>query len=944
MVDLNSPIIKEFLIESFDNLASISEELTKYENNSEDFELLNAIFRKVHTLKGSASFLSLKKLQEITHHGETLLDLLRDKKINVSSDIVDSLLESFDACLGILKNIETRGEEGEDNYNELIAKLSELSNQSIQIEKEESLKKQDIEAEENSLKIEVTNTEEFFSSKKSLPSDDNSLQFLKELIDKSEEVEKGSSIPLKKEDQSGVNVFTESRDQDVKLIDDPREVTQSLKVAEKINTSVEIKKEVFKKYLNEDSVVKEASANVKKKVAGSSLVDSVVRVNVTLLDKIMNVVGELVLNRNQILQYANQDSSSELSRLAHALNAITTELQTDIMTTRMQPVGSVLTKFERVVRDLARSQEKNIKLNITGKDTELDKTLLEAIRDPLTHLIRNAVDHGIEKPKDREESGKPSDATVNIKAYHEGGQVTIEISDDGKGIDPDVILKKAIEKSLVSENHKNLSKKQIINLIFAPGFSTAAAVTNISGRGVGMDVVKSNVEKIGGTVEVSSDIGVGTIFKLKIPLTLAIVPALVVQTSNETFAIPQVNLMELVRIEEDDDKRIEIIHDSEFFRLRGDLIPIFRLNKALGYKANLENKETNIVILKAEGNVYGLIVDSVLDTEEIVVKPLSRELKELQIYGGATIMGDGSVALIIDGLGFYNHMSGSQTQKKDNSIDIDQTMEGHVAYNDEVLLGKLGDGREYGIPLAIVHRLEEFKVSDVEWSGDQPLIRYLDKAMPLINLEKTLGLDGTSLIESKDKDLDLPVVVINIRGIRVGYVVSEISDIAINYNEISSETSSKVGFLGAAYINDSTITILDVYSIFDSQRFTSQESNTELGTILVVEDSELFLKIQEENFKDAGFSVITAKNGKEGLSKYSKDIFAIVSDIEMPEMNGWDFVKEIRKDNTDIPMIAISSVTGKKYDEIIEAGFDLCFDKQDSKKAISALIELVRQN
>jgi len=410
-----------------------------------------------------------------------------------------------------------------------------------------------------------------------------------------------------------------------------------------------------------------------------SVIDSVVRVNVKVLDKIMNVVGELVLNRNQIVQFANSHEQSELNRLTQQLSIITTELQNDIMTTRMQPVGNVLSKFERVIRDLARKQNKKIKLIIKGEKTELDKTLLEAIKDPLTHLIRNAVDHGIESPEERVIANKPEEGIVMITSYHEGGQVTIEIKDDGGGINSVKVLEKAISKGIVTtEEAERMSEKQIINMIFSPGFSTAAEVTEISGRGVGMDVVKTNVEKIGGMVDIESEFGVGSTFKMKIPLTLAIIPALVVESDLESFAIPQINLVELVRIEDQNiSTKIEKLHDSEFFRLRGELIPIFRINEVLDLKnvhektmaltKNLEdlnvessfknknkNKNENvqsginIVILNAEGKTYGLIVDKILDTQEIVVKPLSGALKHINIFAGATIMGNGHVALIID--------------------------------------------------------------------------------------------------------------------------------------------------------------------------------------------------------------------------------------------------------------------------------------------------------
>ncbi len=925
MVDLSSPIVKEFLIESFDNLNNINSELTQYESAPHDIELLNAIFRKVHTLKGSASFLGLKLLQDITHQGENILDHLRESKLTLNSDMVDALLESFDACISILRTIEENGNEGNENYESLIKKLEQLSDPSFSKE----------------VKLDSPDEEIVLGEELPLLEKDSSLEFIKNLDSKAKQIPKESNSDEKDSlENELLNLLEMNESQEKSADGQPSEETiKSVDV--KVPDRERSNKDVFEKYKNKAPKNEKRVTEATKSTG--NLVDTVVRVNVSLLDKIMNVVGELVLNRNQILQFANQDSSSELNRLAHSLNTITTELQTDIMTTRMQPVGSVLTKFERVVRDLAKAQKKNIKLFIEGKDTELDKTLLEAIRDPLTHLIRNAVDHGIEKPKARLAANKSETAVINIRSYHEGGQVTIEIVDDGNGINPDVILKKAIEKKVVSGDGTNLSKKQIINLIFAPGFSTADEVTNISGRGVGMDVVKSNIEKIGGTVEVDSTVGEGTTFKLKIPLTLAIVPALVVHSSSETFAIPQVNLMELVRIEEeDDDKEIELIHDSEFFRLRGDLIPVFRLSECLAIqRQERKKKDLNIVVLKAEGFIYGLVVDHIHDTEEIVVKPLSRKLKDITVFGGATIMGDGTVSLIIDGLGFYNYMSGYQGRKSFNSNDTIREVNTGPAYNDEVLLCRLGDDRQYGIPLSIVHRLEEFVYKDVEWSGQQALIRYRDKAMPLINLEQTLKLSGDSLLSKKsDEKLVLPVVVVRARGTQVGIIVSEISDIAINTSEISVETVDRDGFLGSAYINEKSVTILDLYSILDMQDFIKKLSSEDKGKVLIVEDSELFLKVQEESFKDAGFKVLTAKNGKEGLEKYSNDLLAIVSDIEMPVMDGWDFVKNIRERDKNIPIIAISTLVTKRYEEILKSGFDLCFDKQNSAKAIQAVREL----
>ncbi|MDD4976447.1 MAG: chemotaxis protein CheW, partial [Bacteriovorax sp.] len=643
------------------------------------------------------------------------------------------------------------------------------------------------------------------------------------------------------------------------------------------------------------------------------------------------------------------------NRLAQQLNIITTELQTDIMTTRMQPVGSVLSKFERIVRDLARSQNKKIALEIIGKDTELDKTLLEAIRDPLTHLIRNSVDHGVELPEDRIKKGKNEEGKITIRSYHEGGQVTIEIKDDGNGIDPQRILEKAIQKGIVSsEQGPKMSARQILNIIFMPGFSTAEQITNISGRGVGMDVVKSNIEKIGGSVDITSNVGEGTTFKLKIPLTLAIVPALVIQDKNETFAIPQINLVELVRLEgEESRKQLEILHDSEFFRLRGNLIPIFRLSESLKLEqqagTNQEDDFINIVILSAEGRVYGLIVDSILDTEEIVVKPLSKKLKNLSFFAGATIMGDGRVALIIDALGFFNTVDRGHGQKADHLLAEAKELQAYGNEDQEVLLCSLGDNRNYAIPLMLVNRLEEFHSNQIEWSGDQALMKYGNIPMPLINLEKSLKLKGLSMLESikGNEDFTIACVVVKIRNHFFGLVVDSIKDIAISEGGISSDSVDRNGLLGTIFTNQKTISLLDIHGIIDMQKLGknvySKKQNGNNGRILVVEDSPLYRKVLKDFLEECGYEVALASNGREGIDFLERGevVDLIILDIEMPIMNGWDCSKEIRNSNkkySTVPIIAISSrISAQDKAKGLSVGFTQHLEKLNKEEVLKSV-------
>ena len=385
-----------------------------------------------------------------------------------------------------------------------------------------------------------------------------------------------------------------------------------------------------------------------------SAADSAIRVDVGQIDRLMNLVGELVLARNQIVQAAGQEADPALLAAVQRVNLITSELQESVMKTRMQPIGNVWSKFPRIVRDLGHELGKDVALVMEGNETELDRTIIEAIKDPMTHLIRNAVDHGVETPEQRIAAGKPAQGRLALRAFHEGGQVNIEISDDGKGIDAAKVRQKALQRGLITqEQASRMSHRETLDLVFLPGISTADTVTNVSGRGVGMDVVRTNIEKIGGNVDLDSEPGKGATIRIKIPLTLAIIPALVVTCGGDRYAIPAASLVELVRIEGDQvDKSVEHIHNAPVYRLRGNLLPLVNLAKELDLTARRKADEALfLIVLQAEGRQFGLVVDNIQDTEEIVVKPLAREMKGLGVYAGATIMGDGKVALILDVLG-----------------------------------------------------------------------------------------------------------------------------------------------------------------------------------------------------------------------------------------------------------------------------------------------------
>jgi two-component system chemotaxis sensor kinase CheA len=913
---MNEALIKEFLLESFENLSNISDELTTFEKDPNNKELVNSIFRKVHTLKGSASFLGFQKLQTITHSAESLLDLIREGTFKINSDFIDVLLESFDLCIQILKSVELTSNEPSTDYSEIVKKLQSCIKNGSSSEKINLLQENDLSVGRGS---------------KINPKIFNNPEPVRANSTKDSPVEKNIVIEKEIKHESVAQV----------------KIVQEAKME---NKNTETKQNVAE------------SENAESANKNSAVSDSVVRVNVQLLDKIMNVVGELVLNRNQILQYANQMDAPELNRLSQQLNIITSELQTDIMTTRMQPVGSVLSKFERIVRDLARSQNKKIKLEIIGKETELDKTLLEAIRDPLTHLIRNSVDHGVESPEIRKNKGKNEEGKITIRSFHEGGQVSIEIKDDGNGIDSEKVLSKAIQKGIVTaEQGKLMSTKQIQNIIFMAGFSTADQVTNISGRGVGMDVVRSNIENIGGTVDINSEFGHGTTFKLKIPLTLAIVPALVVQDRNETFALPQISLVELVRLDSTNENgKIEKLYDSEFLRLRGELIPVYRLADILKLK-NKSNETSptlvesdpeivNIVVLNAEGKTYGLIVEQIQDTEEIVVKPLSPELKKLSFFAGATIMGDGRVALILDALGFYNFADkghGNKIEKMNQELNA--VSDTNNADSQELLICELGDHRNYAFPLVLVNRLEEFKSTQIEWTGDQPIVKYGSFPMPLINVESYLKLKGNSVLENchTQKEVLVPCIVVKIRNHLFGFVVNEIKDISVTDSSIFSDSIDRQGLLGTVFINEKSITILDIHTILEQlnigKNLFGNKAIKKKGRILMVEDSPLYRKIQSDFLEDQGYDVVLAVNGQEALEILNNDqkFNLIISDIEMPVMDGWTFTETLRKSGgnfSNIPILAVSSrVSPKDKEKSQTSGFNEHIEKLNKDEIIKTI-------
>ena len=746
-------IVKEFLVESLEGLDQLDNDFVELEKNPDDSARLANIFRCIHTVKGTCGFLGFSKLESVTHRGENLLSKLRDGAIRLTPEITSALLTLVDAVRAIMACIEADGTEGDVDFGDLIATLTRLND---------------------------GKSAEAPAAAESSPAE--------------------AASPAPAETASAEAASAEAA---------PAEVPAPEAAPPAPEPKAEARPEP-----------EQPTATELKRNEPTSVSDRSIRVDVELLDQLMNLVGELVLARNQVLQYTTAANSSLLNATSQRLNLITSELQEGVMKTRMQPIGNVWSKFPRVVRDLAVACGKKVRIEMEGKETELDKTLIEAIKDPLTHIVRNAIDHGLESPEDRKVAGKDEMGTLLLRAYHEGGQVNIEISDDGGGIDPTRILQKAMKRGLITtEQSSRMSDREILNLIFMPGFSTAEKVTNISGRGVGMDVVRSNIEKIGGTVDISSSVGMGTMLKIKIPLTLAIIPALIVRGGDERYALPQVSLLELVRLEGDTARNgIEEVHGVPVYRLRGNLLPLVYLDKELQQtvppiRLDEEDPVLNIVVLQADDQSFGLVVDEITDTEEIVVKPLSKQLKGLQTFAGATIMGDGSVALILDVMGLASQAGVIGEARARLNAAHDHVGSDGAADSQTMLLFMVGDSRRVAIPLSMVARLEEFPRKALENAGEMSVVQYRGRILPLINLQSLLDVPS-----SKGDDTDtIQVIVYSKDGSSVGLVVDRIVDI-IEENVRVQRRQGIDGILGSAVIQDRVTDLLDVGAALDAAR------------------------------------------------------------------------------------------------------------------------------
>ncbi len=873
-------LLQEFVTETNESLDVVDVELVRFEQDPNNAKILDNIFRLVHTIKGTCGFLNLPRLEALAHAAETLMGKFRDGQL-ATSEAVTLVLTTIDRIKLILQSLETEQREPDGNDEDLIAELGRMV----------------VKLGEKPKAVEPMMTVGTLTP---------------QVLER----------PLRLGEVSLDELERAFRETPV----DPRPVPAKPSVAQPAVAKPAAVK----------AVAPEAAAKDDESAKGGQSI----RVTVDTLEQLMTMVSELVLTRNQLLEIVRRHEDSEFKTPLQRLSNVTAELQEGVMKTRMQPIGNAWQKFPRIVRDLSNELGKQIDLEMVGAETELDRQVLDLIKDPLTHMVRNSADHGLESTEQRRAAGKSPHGRIRLSAYHEGGYIIIQIADDGRGLDTARIKAKAVAQGLVPEaDIDKLSESQIHKFIFAPGFSTATNVTNVSGRGVGMDVVRNNIDQIGGTIDVKSVAGVGLSFTIKIPLTLAIVAALIVESSGDRFAIPQLSVIELVRARSGSEHRIERIKDTTVLRLRDKLLPLARLSDLLGGQAAGDVESGYIVVTQVGGQTFGIVVDKVFHTEEIVVKPMSSKLRHITMFSGNTILGDGSVIMIIDPNGAAQAIGSSMSshvaaQEAGQAAPVATT-----AQSTSLLMFRAGSADLKAVPLSLITRLEEIDARKIEMSNGRHMVQYRGHLMPLITMNDAVSVKGEgaqSLLVVSDGTRSMALV------------VDEIVDIVEDRLDIQV-ASENAGVIGSAIIKGQATEIIDIahflpLAFADWFRRKEQPQRIEARSVLLVDDSPFFRDMLSPVLQAAGYAVTTASSAQEALAILNdgRSFDVAVTDTEMPDMDGFEFAAAVRADarTANMPIIALSSVVSA---EAIERGRKVGFHdyvaKFDRQGLIAALKE-----
>jgi two-component system chemotaxis sensor kinase CheA len=886
-------LLKEFLTETNESLDVVDNQLVRFEQEPNNAKILDNIFRLVHTIKGTCGFLDLPRLETLAHAAETLMGKFRDG-MPATGEAVTLILTTIDRIKEILAQLESTQAEPKGADEDLIGRLHEMAEGTAHAEP---------------AVVEAPVAEAPASTHGTL-------------------VDQVLERPLRPGEVSLDELERAFRETEAEVKSPPAPVQQAapVKAADKPAANKPAKKTVV-----------ENDAAEADRVSNQSI-----RVNVDTLEHLMTMVSELVLTRNQLLEISRRNEDTEFKVPLQRLSNVTAELQEGVMKTRMQPIGNAWQKLPRVVRDLAAELGKRIDLEMHGADTELDRQVLDLIKDPLTHMVRNSADHGLEGPEERARAGKPEQGTIRLSAYHEGGHIIICIADNGRGLNTERIKAKAIANGLATESDlERMTEAQIHKFIFAPGFSTAAEVTSVSGRGVGMDVVRTNIDQIGGTIDVKSVAGEGASVTVKIPLTLAIVSALIVEAAGERFAIPQLSVIELVRARANSEHRIERIKDTPVLRLRNKLLPLIHLKKLLKLddEASTIDPENGFIVVTQVGNqTFGIVVDGVFHTEEIVVKPMSTKLRHINMFSGNTILGDGAVIMIVDPNGIAQAL-GTSVAAQHELVDENAANRGNAAEQlTSLLVFRAGSMQPKAVPLALITRLEEISSDKIELSNGRYMVQYREQLMPLVQM------DGVEVATSGVQ----PILVFADDGRTMGLVVDEIVDIV--EEKLAIEVASgRDGILGSAVIKSRATEVIDVghflpMAFADWFNRREMKPSASAQSILLVDDSAFFRNMLAPVLKAAGYRVRVATNAEEGLLalRSGEEFDAVLTDIEMPDMNGFEFAETIRADQklNDVPIIALSSmISPAAIERGRQAGFHDYVAKFDRPGLIAALKE-----
>lgn len=1031
-------LLAMFVQESLEHLETVEPNLLIMEEHGPDTdpEVVNSLFRGVHSIKGSAGFFGLENISKLSHTMENLLGKARDRSIIPDQAVSDGLLAGLDKLKLMIDDVPASEQVDASAEISTIERILEereggaapsgaqdpQPGQAAGPDKPDTPNVFDPSAYPQAVADARAHGRRFFGITLRMPVDPDEqaehlenmrsrLESLGDIIAASPNIlDPGIQPPLSGDTAQLLfsTVLTSDllqttlslpADQVLELIlpePDPSSAAETPAAEPQAQTPMP-------KASSTDGPAKPPSAApVPGPVAGKKTppptVEETLRVSVSLLDELINNAGELVLARNQLLRAAASVGAQfpDLPPLVQNLDAITSRVQEKVMQVRMQPVSVVFNKFPRIIRDLARKLDKKIDLELRGGDVELDKSVIEHLSDPLTHMIRNVADHGIEEPRERVATGKPETGRTVLSAYHESGMVNIALSDDGAGIDADRVRMKAIDKGVITEDQgDSMSDQEALMLIFAPGLSTAKKVSDVSGRGVGMDVVRTNIEKLGGTVHIESNLGKGTKITLKLPLTLAIIPAMIVSTAEQRFAIPEVGLVEIVRITESDrTQRIEMVGNAPVLRLRNSLLPLVSLSEVLGLqrcyppgsgipdrRRNLVDRRarhlddsghemasgrstipaesrgpdrrsgdslvTYIMVLRVANNEFGMLVEEVMDSEEIVVKPLPTFFKDNPCLSATTILGDGSVALIIDIAGVVEsaHIDAG-TVERVASRDLDDDRRAALREKQNIVVLETMSGAPLGLVHGMIRRVEKISPDLVETIRGVPYVRHHGKTIQAVYPEQILGLDALGYGgETLAGGAELCMVIPNLNGIQAGLMFSRIVDTRETVIDLDCETIQAEGLIGTAHIDDRVTLFPDVSTLIEIAGISPPGNALADGhgrRVLVVDDTPFLRAVTAGYLRGAGFSVDQAQDGKGALELLKNNPYdLLVTDINMPGIDGFDLAQEKSATrNAEIPVVAVSSAFSSQLEQrCSQAGFAGCVPSIDKSRLLRALAD-----